>query len=134
VGQSLHELLVQATQVLSRPRYRYIFRTILDVHGIDAHVHTSSALGLYMQRNDTAVHGGRKLEICKHALTLSWPLGGRADNNRSGRPRRRRDKRTASPAARLYGEWPFQHDRHVMRCWLLAGKSRRKGDDVFLLL
>ena len=131
MSQSLHELLVQATQVLSRPRHRYISRTRTI---LDAHVHTSSALGLYMQRNNTAVHGGRKLEICKHALTLSWPLGGRADNNRSGRPRRRRDKRTASPAARLYGEWPFQHDRRVMRWWLLAGKSRRKGDDVFLLL
>lgn len=138
MSEPRHELLVRTTQVHSRPRHRSIFRTrtVLYVHDIDGRVriHASCILGLYVQRDDAAMHGGHKLEICKNTLTLPWPLGNRTDNDRSRRARRSWDQGTASPTAPLDGKRSFKYDRSVMWWCLLAGRSCRKRDGVLFSL
>lgn len=59
------------------------------------------------------MHGGHKLEICKHAFTLPWPFGNRTDNDGSRRPRRRWDQGTTSPSTPLDGKRSFKYDRGV---------------------
>ena len=93
-----------------------------------------SVLTFCVQGDDTAVHGGHELEVCKNTPAFSWPLGNGAQENRSRCTRGRRNKGATASAAHLDGKRAFKSRRWVMRMDLFTRRSCREWNHVFFSL